>query len=442
MKFPSPCHRFGVLLLSCALIAALSIPVSASLTNSTEETMTVIPFSKSGTTSEIITFSADDFKLTGSEKDSLDSVVLTSLPSLRSGMLMIGDQLLMSGDTIAASALNGIRFYPLSNPAEASTSFQFKPVFSSGTTGDAVKVNLFLLTEKNGAPVAENFEFSTYKNIAYSGQFSAVDPEGDLLTFQLVKKPARGSLVLDEEDGMEFIYTPYENKTGKDSFTYVAIDEFGNTSEEATVKIKIEKASTKVTYADMNGHPAYNAAIRLAEEKIFVGASMNGEYYFQPNLPVSRSEFLALAMSVVGMNSLDDVQKTGFFDDEAIATWAKPYVSSALKSGVITGSLTEHGQAVFRGEEAMTTMGAAVLLDRLLMVSDVPVETWSGSAREVPAWASQSVVNMESVGVLQNSPVSSSTLNKNMTRAEAAEMLSAAMDVLETREQAKNWFYK
>ena len=46
-----------------------------------------------------------------------------------------------------------------------------------------------------------------------------------------------------------FVYTPYENKTGKDSFTYVALDQAGNTSPEAKVTLCIEKPNTKVTYA-------------------------------------------------------------------------------------------------------------------------------------------------------------------------------------------------
>ena len=71
---------------------------------------------------------------------------------------------------------------------------------------------------------------------------------------------------MPEDGSSEFVYTPYENKTGKDSFTYVAVDAVGNSSDPATVKIKIEKPNTKVTYADMDGDPAHKAAIRLAEE--------------------------------------------------------------------------------------------------------------------------------------------------------------------------------
>lgn len=441
MKHPKPRRRFAVLTLAIALVLAMSLPVSASVLGSdTSEPAAVSSFSKNGTASNVITFSSEDFRVTGDEQVSLDSVILNSLPSSEAGMLMMGDQPLASGDVIAMSALDGLRFHPLSSPTVASTSFEFTPVFSSGSAGDPVQVNLYLLTAENNPPVAENLEFTTYKNVAYTGQFSAVDPEGDLLTFQLVDKPARGSVTLSEDGSAQFVYTPYENKTGKDSFTYVAVDAVGNISAEATVKIKIEKPSTKVTYADMDGNPAYNAAIRLAEEGIYVGASMDGAYYFQPDLPVTRSEFLALAMSTVGLDALEGITTTGFFDDEAIATWAKPYVSSALKSGAVQGTVAENGQIIFQGDNTITAAEAAVLLDRLLSVTDVPVETWTGSTAAVPTWASQAAVNLETVGVLQADSTGVLTLNDTLTRADAVQMLAAALNVLDARQDSDSWF--
>lgn len=434
-------RRLAVLALAVVLVLAMSLPVSASILSSGEtERAAVSAFSKNSTVSQTISFSAEDFRVTGDKSASLDYVILTSLPDTEAGMLMIGDQSLAAGDVVALSAVDGLRFYPLSTPTVASTSFSFTPVFTSGEAGEDVTVGLYLLTAENHPPVAENLTFTTYKNVAYTGRFSAVDPEGDLLTFQLVDKPARGAITLPEDGSSEFVYTPYENKTGKDTFTYVAIDSVGNVSEEATVSLKIEKPSTKVTYADMAGHPAYNAAIRLAEEGIYVGASMDGAYYFQPDLPVTRSEFLALAMSTVGLDALEGITSTGFFDDEAIATWAKPYVSSALKAGAIQGTLAEGGQVLFQGENTITAAEAAVLLNRLLNVTDISADAWSGNASSVPTWASQAAMNLETVGVLQTDAAGVLTLSDGLTRADTVQMLAAALGVLDARKENSGWF--
>lgn len=440
MRSPNHKQRFVVLILSVALVLVMSLSVSAAVLSTEETQPAVSAFSKNGTVADIITFSKEDFRVIGDEDVSLDSIIISSLPDQEAGILMIGDQPLAAGDVVSVLAIDGVRFYPLTTPTVASTSFSFSPVFSSGASGEPVKVNLYLLTSENSSPVAENLEFTTYKNVAYTGQFAAVDPEGDLITFQLVDKPARGAISMPEENGTEFVYTPYENKTGKDSFTYVAVDSVGNISAEATVKIKIEKPSTKVTYEDMNGHPAYNAAIKLAEEGVYIGAIMDGAYYFQPDLPVSRSEFLALAMSTAGQDALEGVKTTGFFDDDAIATWAKPYVSSALKSGLIQGTVTNEGQVVFCGENIITEAEAAVLLNRLLSVTNVSAETWSGNSSAVPSWASQAVMNLETVGVLQTDSSGTFTLGSTLTRANAAQMLAAALDVLDAREGADRWY--
>ena len=168
------------------------------------------------------------------------------------------------------------------------------------------------------------FSLSTYRDVAISGTFSGVDPQGGALTFRVTKNPARGAVTQAEEGSARFTYSPYENKTGKDSFTYVAVDEAGNVSQPAKVSIRIEKPDTKVTYADMDGNPAHKAAISLAERGIFVGEQMGETWFFRPEASVTREEFLAMAMDTVEMDTLPQVQMTGFADDESFSTWARP----------------------------------------------------------------------------------------------------------------------
>ena len=85
----------------------------------------------------------------------------------------------------------------------------------------------------DGAPVAENMEIKVYRGVAYEGEFRAVDNEGDEVTFAIAQEPKKGMVALTE-DGLGFVYTP-GGKLGTDSFTYTAIDAYGNTSLPATV---------------------------------------------------------------------------------------------------------------------------------------------------------------------------------------------------------------
>ena len=428
-------RKIMALAAALALTAACVLHTSAFLFGSdrADSPGAVAAFSKNGTTDRVISFSADDFVVEGSKE--LDSILITELPALESGVLTLGGDELALGSAVAVSALNGLRFHPLTTPTVAVTSFTFTPCFTDGSAGEDVTVGLYLLTAENGVPVAENLELSTYKNVAVTGQFAATDPEGDLLTFRLVDKPARGSVTLSEaEGGTEFVYTPYENKTGKDSFTYVAVDAVGNTSAPATVKIRIEKAKTTVTYADMSGNAAYKSAIRLAEEGIFVGECMNGEYFFRPDQPVTRSEFVAMAMKAAGQEALTTISRTGFADDEAIPTWAKGYVASGLKAGVVKGTIGEEGRIVFQGSSPVTRAEASVLLDRVLNVTEVSSPVSYADSETAPAWAYQSAVNLETAGVLRTDANGALSLSDSLTRADAAELLAGALDLLEARE--------
>ena len=288
---------------------------------------------------------------------------------------------------------------------------------------------------ENAAPIAENLTLKTYKGVAIASRFAAVDPEGDLVTFQVVDSPARGQITLDENDPAAFWYTPYEGKKGKDSFTYVAIDANGNTSKPATVKITIEKQKTAVTYSDMAGNPSQYAALRLAEAGVYTGRQVGELYCFDPDEVFTREEFLTVAMTAADAAPLSGVSITGFYDDKDISAWAKGYVSAALIQGTVQGSANEAGQVVFNAGDAVTCAQAAVIIDRLLAMGDVPASA-AFRAEAAPAWAYQSVVNMEAVSVLP----SSANLSQPLTRAEAAEMLSAMLDVLENR-QTGWWFW-
>lgn len=288
------------------------------------------------------------------------------------------------------------------------------------------------LPAQNSKPIATNLEFSTYKNVAICETLSAFDPDGDLLTFRITKNPARGSVCMAEDGSSTFTYTPYENKRGKDSFTYVVEDTSGNVSTPATVKLRIQKARTKICYADMSTHPAHKAAVRLAEMNVLVGQRMGDAYFFQPEQTLSREEFLSMSMQALDTKLLKDVVSTGFSDDAAIETWAKPYVATALHGGMISGATNEMGEAVFQPDRPMTCGEASVLLNRLLQLSNV-----SNPSEELPSWVSQSVANLEAIGVLQEGDI----LSVPLTKAEGAMMLSATLDVLDSRTHPLNPFF-
>ena len=278
----------------------------------------------------------------------------------------------------------------------------------------------------DGAPVAENMEIRVYRGVAYEGAFRAVDNEGGALCFAIAREPKKGTVTLTE-DGLGFVYTPL-GRPGSDSFTYTASDEEGNTSLPATVSITIEKANSGVCYADMGGSRAHTAAVDLAEHDVFTGTKLGGSYFFEPERTLTRGEFIAMALAAMDV-SAEDVRMTGFCDDASIPTWAKGYAVSALNAGVISGVGTQEGVAFCAGD-LITLSEAAVVLNRLLRVTDVDLSNFDAPGAE-SAWCAQAVANLQSVSVIESGRFSAEKMQANVTRAQAAELLSAAMTLRE-----------
>ena len=277
-----------------------------------------------------------------------------------------------------------------------------------------------------GAPIAQEITISTYRDIPCKARFLATDSEGEDMTFAVAEQPRKGSVTID---GADFTYTPDEGVTGGDSFTYTAADSAGNVSLPATVTVTIDKTRSGVTYADTADSAAAAAAQDLAERGVFTGAKIGDTYYFEPEKTVSRSEFLAMILETAGRD-VTAVTMTGFCDDGAIPTWAKAYAAAGVTDGIIRGTATAEGVA-FRGEEPITFNEAATVLNRVLDLGDVDLSVWYADREAVPSWAAQAVANMEAVSVLAAGSFGSEAMSDQVTRADAAQMLSAAGRLLD-----------
>jgi hypothetical protein len=299
---------------------------------------------------------------------------------------------------------------------------------------ESVEVSVPIIEENptNYSPVAENLNFTTYKGVSVHGRFAAIDPEGDLLTYRIVTQPKKGEVAVQD---IIFVYTPDKNKKGKDSFTYVALDSNGNVSQEATVSIVVEKQSTKITYADMSGTPDEYAALRLAEDGVFIGEKVGSEYYFNANRTVTRGEFLAMCVSLTGMEPITDVSRTGFDDDALMPTWVKPFVSAALMKGMISGYRTDGGASVFAPNMPISIAEAAVMLNNALEISNVRSASYFDESGVVPTWASQAAANLSACNIIGDISISSS---EPLSRAAAADMLAPAAMLLQSREDGKS----
>jgi hypothetical protein len=384
---------------------------------------------KTGLVNNDITFTAADFeKVLGVDK--IDNITIVSLPLVTEGRLMLGSLEVMKNQTISRKNLDLLRFVPLSGTG-AETSFQFKN--NGSTPSYNMTCTLYVIPELNFAPtiniVKDNLlKLSTQKNITVFGSMTAVDPENDALTYEIVTQPSKGIIVVTDKNYGNYKYTPSSNFTGKDQFEYVVHDKYGNYSDPVKVTINVEKPASNVVYTDMVGHWAYNAAIKMNAAGIMAGQQVGSSMIFDPNGMVSRTEFLVMAMNSLGYNYNVSTVDTGFYDDSDIPAQYKGYVAAAYQLGYISGVDTENGKC-FYPNDSITRAQAAVMLNNMLDSKQPVLKPAFADETTVPAWAENAIYALSEIGVLKGTGEGFISPSSIITRAQTAQMLYTVMEI-------------
>ena len=373
------------------------------------------------------TFSAEDFVT--SEADL--GIFLTAVPRSTVADLCLGNRVLRAGDALNRDALDQL-YLQTSCMTPQDVSVEYCTIDETGLSGTK-SLRLSILPRKNEAPTAEDSELETYKNIANSGELEASDPEDDDLIFHLVDAPKRGTVELDEDGS--FTYTPDKNKVGKDSFTFTVTDEAGNTSAPAKVRIQIKKPTDKSTYADLQGDPDTFTAMWMREQGLYAGDTVGGNLCFSPDETVSRGEFLVMTMKLVDAKASETTVSSGFADADSTPVWLQPYLTTALRNGMITGISAEEG-LVFQASSDMTKAEAAVMLQNILQLpANETQAVFSADTDAVPVWAAQAASALSQAGV----DLQFHTEGELLTRRDAAKLLYAVNRLME--QEAVSTFY-
>ncbi len=401
------------LLLLCGL---LLVPVSADklsdgTSHFTEDAMLI----KSGYLGKTVSFRAKDFKQAlGTNK--LEAITVTSLPEAGDGSLLLSSSRIGVGDSIPASALDLLKFIPASETVSESR-FTFTAGNIAG--GAEITCHIRLVDKKNSAPTVSSasLSVSTQTDISYFGSLSASDADGDGLYFRVTAYPKNGTLTLLDRETGSFRYTPKDGYAGKDSFTYVARDEYGHFSTEGTVSVTVKKRTSSLVYADVAGTADELAAICLTDAGVMLGRLSGDGMYFDPEETVSRGEFTAMAMKVAGIVPSAGVFDTCFDDNDKIPASIRPYIATAQSLGVVRGAFDGTG-LYFDAERPVTRAEAAVIVCKLMKVSTEESAAVLAAGGDIPVWAQAEVGTLYAAGAFDNA-----TENAKLTRADVAGLL-------------------
>ena len=359
---------------------------------------------------------------------SVSSITVTEAPPVSDGELRVGTTVVNSGQTISAASLSLMSY--TASGSSTKTTFRFRV----NNSAYDIPCELFLLNELNYAPTLDSvpeayLEVSTHRNITYFGSLPCHDPDGDQTVIEIVSYPRAGLLELTDRESGEYTYSPEAGYSGRDSFTYVARDKYGNYSASATVTLTVKRPTSTVSLVDMSRSPYHNAALSMIEEGIMSGTQVGTATYFYPDVQVSRGEFVVMAMHALGINEARPVSSTLFADDGDIPTEMKPYIAAAYELGYINGRTTDKGLC-FEASKSITRAEAAVIIGNMTDIALPTVLPTFKDGADVPAWAAPSLYSLSSAGILFSDGGRVDAL-ANVTRADAAYMLSQLISYLE-----------
>lgn len=290
----------------------------------------------------------------------------------------------------------------------------------------------------NMAPEAGDMSITTQRGIAVFESFLAADADGDDIGFEIVKYPSHGSVKVLSDD--QFVYLPLSDYTGKDSFVYKAVDVYGSSSSEKTVDIKVSKPAADVYFKDMKNHWAHNSAIKMASTGLMTGEDTDGELYFKPDEDMTRGDFLALSLIMAGHEkNIPLATKTVFADDAVIPMNIKSYVQYAYDKGIVSGFDNGDGTVNFESGMPVTRAQAAVIIGKILDLSEENEALPSyKDASDIPVWANSAVSALAEIGIMSGDAVGSFSADKNLSRAEGAEIICNVASYVEDKQKEQN----
>ncbi len=368
-----------------------------------------------------ICFTDGDFKSALALSD-FDTITITEIPLSTEGTLLLSGRRVGKGRVIKRKNLGALVFIPASDSV---TECKFKFTVDGYAGGAEIECILKFIDKVNYAPEAIGdtvgaSSISTQESISFYGNLGATDPEGDDIEFIVVTYPKRGSIFITEKESGRYCYTPIDGYTGKDKFTYVVRDEYGNYSKPMTVSVRVSDRMCDTVYRDMEERSEYNAAVAMTAMGIMSGVQLGDDRYFRPDEAVTRAEFVAMAMKCAGIRADSTLTSTYFDDDADISVSLKGYIATAQRTGLIVGDFKD-GKLLFSPDEEITRYEAAKILADVIGANAVGEESVFATDNDIPVWARAGVYAMCSLGIFDAED--SSSLAEKITRGDVAEYL-------------------
>lgn len=191
----------------------------------------------------------------------------------------------------------------------------------------------------------------------------------------------------------------------------------------ASDSLGIVPEDDSIIFKDMVNQWSRTSVESLYEKGIVSGLKgSDGRLIFDPDRGISRQEFAKLIVESEELEVRLYDNLSEFSDADSIDGWAKPYISTAYKAGLIQGLIDESDRLVIGAKDPVTKYQIATIIGRTMGAS-TGGETSFKDNDSMPEWAKAYVVACLQKGIVNGTPEGYFEGDKSATRAESAVMI-------------------
>ncbi len=207
--------------------------------------------------------------------------------------------------------------------------------------------------------------------------------------------------------------------------TVFATNVFGYTAFNT---LSSNTAMEKSPFADTDGHWAEDILGYMYSQKIINGDATSGKLLFNPQKPMTRSEFAVMVTNYLRLNPEDYKNiKLPYSDVEEIPFWALNSFKALYKEGILKGRYVSDTESCADPLSTITRCEAATVVARIQPEGLFKLTINAPDKSDIPVWAEDGVTTLITLGAMKGYEDGSLKPLNTLTKAEAAKILYSIM---------------
>ncbi len=185
---------------------------------------------------------------------------------------------------------------------------------------------------------------------------------------------------------------------------------------------------TESPFADTSGHWAEKVLGYMYSQKVINGDGTDGTLKFNPQKPMTRSEFAVMTANFLGLSGKDYSHiELPYSDLEAIPFWAVDSFKALYEAGIVKGRYVSDTEICADPLSTITRVEAATIVARTQTLKLYPVTIDSPDKEDIPFWGTDGVQTLITMGAMRGYEDGTLKPLNTLTKAEAAKILYSIM---------------